>query len=276
MFFWETVALISAPMRDGAQRDDAPILSCSHLTMRFGGLLAVSDLSFSVRAGDIHGLIGPNGAGKTTIFNVMSGFYKPTSGGVMYRGENIAGLKMHIIAAKGLVRTFQHTSLFHELTVLENVLVGCHLWQKPRLLPSLLGAQKRSDGEKQAMEALDFFGIANRRDEWAGDLPYGLQRAVGMAVALTVKPQVLLLDEPFTGMNPEEIRQMMEQVRKIQRRGITLLLVEHDMRAIMGLCERITVVNFGCLLAEGAPDEICKHPQVIEAYLGSTRHAVAH
>ena len=253
----------------------SPVLSCERLSIKFGGLLAVNELSFSVQAGEIHGLIGPNGAGKTTLFNIMSGFYRPTAGRVLYQGEDIAGLKMHDIAAKGLVRTFQHAALFHELTVLENVLVGCHLWQKPALLPSLLGKCKRSDAEQRAIEILDFFDLAAHRGKRAEDLPHGSQRAVGMAIAMAASPKVLLLDEPFTGMNPEETLRMMAYMRNIRNQGVTILLVEHDMRAVMGLCENITVINFGSLLAQGPPTDILNNPQVIEAYLGGARHVAA-
>ncbi|MEM7222029.1 MAG: ABC transporter ATP-binding protein [Pseudomonadota bacterium] len=252
-----------------------PILSVESLTMRFGGLVAVNELSFQVEAGEIRGLIGPNGAGKTTTFNAISGFYSPTSGRILFKGEPVSGLRMSAVAEKGLVRTFQHATLFQEFSLLDNVLVGCHLHHRPGLVASVLGtdrAQRRQMREK-ALEALEFFGLAERKDVLAGELPHGLQRALGMAVALAAEPEVLLLDEPFTGMNPEETRQMMELMLKIQKRGITLLLVEHDMQAVMGLCNYITVLNFGCLLVEGTPEEIRKDPQVIEAYLGAPGHA---
>ena len=256
-----------------------PVIVCDRLTMRFGGLLAVNMLSFSVQAGRIHGLIGPNGAGKTTTFNVISGFYAPTSGSVAYRGKNISGLKMHTIAGLGVVRTFQHSSLFHKLTVLENILVGCCLREGKSLAPFLwdVGGRRRAAAKKKADEILDFFGLGARRNEQAENLPHGLQRVVGIAAAMAAEPKVLLLDEPFTGMNAEETRELMELMQKIRRCGVTLLLVEHDMRAVMGLCEKITVVNFGRLLAEGTPEEIRAHPEVIEAYLGRPRrHVAAH
>lgn len=249
---------------------EQPILSCQNLVMRFGGLLAVNDLSFSLHAGDIHGLIGPNGAGKTTLFNVVSGFYTPTSGRVLYHGENIAGLKMHVIAARGLTRTFQHSSLFPEMSVMDNVVTGCYLREKPTLLStfSTSGHLRRQQAIKQAREILDFFNLTERLEEKASDLPHGLQRVLGIAVAMASQPSLLLLDEPFTGMNPEETNRMMDITRKIRAHGITVLLVEHDMRAVMGLCEKITVINFGQVLAEGTPDEIRQHPEVIKAYLG--------
>ncbi len=243
--------------------------------MRFGGLVAVNDLSFSVSAGEIRGLIGPNGAGKTTIFNVVSGFYRPHSGRVLYGGEDIAGLGMNRIAERGLARTFQHAALFDELTVLENVLVGCHLLEKPGVFSSLVkGGARKKEIEKRAGEVLDFFGLHSRREERGGDLPHGLQRALGVAIAMAAKPKVLLLDEPFAGMNPGETRGLMQLVRKIREAGATVLLVEHDMRAVMELCDRITVVNFGRLLFEGAPGEVQRHPEVVRAYLGEAGDAV--
>ena len=252
-----------------------PILSVEDVTMQFGGLVAVDHLSFSIEAGEIHGLIGPNGAGKTTTFNVVSGFYKPTSGKVIYDGEDISGLKMSAVAAKGLVRTFQHSTLFQEFSLLDNVLVGNHLRQAPRLLSSLLGTDraKRREVRECAMETLAFFDLADRKDDLAAELPHGLQRALGMAVALAAEPKVLLLDEPFTGMNPEETRHMMDLMFKIRDGGVTLLLVEHDMQAVMGLCNTITVLSFGRLLVEGTPEEIRNDPLVIEAYLGTPHHA---
>ena len=251
------------------------ILSVEGLTMRFGGLVAVDDLHFAVEAGEIRGLIGPNGAGKTTTFNAISGFYKPTAGRILYDGSDISGLPMSAVAARGLVRTFQHSTLFQEFDLLDNVLVGRHLKQRPTLLSAILGNDKaeRAAAREKALEALDFFDLAERRHDLAAELPHGLQRALGMAIALACEPQVLLLDEPFTGMNPEETRHMMTLMRRIQDRGITLLLVEHDMQAVMGLCDSITVLNFGRLLVEGKPEEIRQNPEVIEAYLGAPHHA---
>jgi branched-chain amino acid transport system ATP-binding protein len=256
----------------------AGILEVERLSRRFGGLAAVDDLSFTVEPGEIRGLIGPNGAGKTTTFNVISGFNAPSSGRVLFEGRDISGLRTSRIAALGLVRTFQQTTLFQELPVLDNVLVGCHLQARRSPLAILLGRAREREAAARtaALEALEFFGLAGRRDDFASNLPHGLQRALGLAVALVARPKVLLLDEPFTGMNPEETRHMMELIRKVRARGITLLLVEHDMQAVMGLCDRITVLNFGRLLAEGAPEQIQSHPEVIEAYLGAPRDAAVH
>jgi branched-chain amino acid transport system ATP-binding protein len=251
------------------------ILSVEQLTMKFGGLVAVDGLSFNVEPGEIRGLIGPNGAGKTTTFNVISGFYVPTAGKVIYDGTDISGLKMSAVAGKGLIRTFQHSTLFQEFSLLDNVRMGSHLFEAPRLMSALLGRDeaRRRETEERALEMLAFFDLAERKDDLAAELPHGLQRALGMAVALAADPKVLLLDEPFTGMNPEETRHMMALMRKIRDRGITLLLVEHDMQAVMGLCDNITVLSFGRLLVEGTPEEIRNNPEVIEAYLGAPHHA---
>ena len=247
------------------------LLEVRNLSRHFGGLAAVDGLSFSVDEGEIRGLIGPNGAGKTTIFNVISGFYQPTGGDVIYRGETISGLRTSAIAGRGLVRTFQSTTLFQEFTVLGNVLVGCHLHAPVSLWGAIAGAGRAVEiaAEEKARGILAFMGLAELADELASNLPHGHQRALGIAVALAADPSLLLLDEPFTGMNPEETRQMMELVRRVRDRGVTILLVEHDMQAVMGLCSRITVLNFGRLLAEGSPAEIRANEDVVEAYLGA-------
>jgi ABC-type branched-subunit amino acid transport system ATPase component len=247
------------------------MLEVEALNKRFGGLTAIDDLSFRVEEGEIRGLIGPNGAGKTTTFNVISGYYTPTSGRVVYRGRDIAGMRSHAIAALGLVRTFQATVLFQEMTVLENVQVGQHLRARVGPWDVLSGRDRGIEraATERALEILGVLGLADRRDELTVNLPHGLQRALGIAVALSADPKLLLLDEPFTGMNPEETRVMMEHIRGVRARGVTILLVEHDMQAVMGLCDRITVLNFGRLLAEGSPAEIRNHPDVIEAYLGA-------
>ena len=252
-----------------------PILQVERLSRRFGGLIAVADVSLTVEFGEIRGLIGPNGAGKTTTFNVISGFYPPSAGRVRFAGTNISGWGTHRIAGLGLVRTFQHTTLFQELSVYENVLVGRHLSARRCLVAILLRTRSGSDAEARqaAEELLDFFGLADRAHEPAGVLPHGLQRALGLAVALAAEPRLLLLDEPFTGMNPGETRRMMELILRVRGRGVTILLVEHDMVAVMGLCDRITVLNFGRLLAEGTPEVIRRDPQVIEAYLGAPANA---
>jgi branched-chain amino acid transport system ATP-binding protein len=247
------------------------LLELDRVSKRFGGLTAVRDLSFRVEEGEIRGLIGPNGAGKTTTFNVISGFYRPTSGSIRYRGRTISGLGASRIAEDGLVRTFQSTTLFHEMTVFENMLVGCHLQARTGLFAALFGLDgpRRRAAEARALQVLRFLGLEQRRDDVAANLPHGLQKALGLGIALAGEPKLLLLDEPFAGMNSEETRTMMGLVRRIREEGVTILLVEHDMQAVMGLCDRITVLNFGVLLAEGSPQEIRAHPEVVEAYLGT-------
>lgn len=250
------------------------LLEVQNLTMRFGGLTAVDGLSFKVEKGHIHGLIGPNGAGKTTTFNMISGFYTPSDGKVLLNGEEISGLPMHQVANRGIVRTFQHSTLFGELSVLENALIGTHMAFRPNIFAAILGldGDARRGALDRARSSLEFFGLADLENELAGDLSHGHQRALGMAVAYASRPDLILLDEPFTGMNPEETRQMMDLMRRLCAEGTTILLVEHDMQAIMGLCDNITCMSFGKFLAEGGPAEIRNHPDVIEAYLGGARH----
>ena len=245
------------------------LLEVRSLYKSFGGLAAVKDLSFSVNEGEIRGLIGPNGAGKTTIFNLVSGYYKPTQGEILYNGVNVAGMPVHDVAALGLVRTFQGTTLFHEMSVLDNVLVGQHLKSKAGLLKTAFGSSRDREHVDKAMDILEFLNLEDRTDELAMNLSHGHQRSLGIAIALAAEPRLLMLDEPFAGMNPEETRVLMDDLVKVRERGVTLLLVEHDMQAVMGLCDYITVVSFGELLAEGVPSEIKTNKQVIEAYLGA-------
>ena len=252
-----------------------PVIHVSGIRKTYSQHVAVDDVSFEVHKGEIFGLIGPNGAGKTTTFNVIAGYYRPSAGRISYRGEAIAGLSTNQIARRGLVRTFQSTTLFQEFSAFKNVLVGCHLHAPVNFVGAILGTGRGVErgAESKALEILEFMGLAERKDELASDLPHGLQRALGMAVALVAGPKLLLLDEPFTGMNPEETGHMMELVRRVRDKGVTLLLVEHDMQAVMGLCDKITVLNFGQLLTEGTPEEIRHHPDVVEAYLGAVSGA---
>jgi branched-chain amino acid transport system ATP-binding protein len=255
--------------------DRQPILQLRDLVRSFGGIVAVNNFSLEVYPGTIHGLIGPNGAGKTTTFNVISGFYAPSSGTVIYLGEDVSGRATNALADRGLVRTFQGTKLFHELSVLDNVRLGCHRSAKAGLIARVLRRDRVSEAaaDAKAQSILEFFGLRELAGELASNLPHGHQRALGMAVALAAEPKLMLLDEPFTGMNPEETRRMAKLVRRLRdEQGVTIMLIEHDMQAVMGLCEIITVMNFGSLLAQGTPQEVRANQAVIEAYLG-TAHA---
>ncbi|MCP4790608.1 MAG: ABC transporter ATP-binding protein [Gammaproteobacteria bacterium] len=246
------------------------LLEINNVSKHFGGLAALDEVSFSALEGEIHGLIGPNGAGKSTMFKNISGFYSPTTGTIRFNGQDIQGLSPSSIAKLGIVRTFQETTLFQELTVFENVLVGCHLEAEVNLLDALFGLNKKvqQKANVHALKVLDFMGLTERKDQLAIELPLGSQRALAIAIALAAKPKLILMDEPFAGMNPEETRQMMDLTRKVNETGVTIVLVEHDMKAVMGLCENITVLNFGTLLAQGKPDEIRQNDKVINAYLG--------
>lgn len=255
---------------------EQPILQVRDLGRTFGGIVAVSDLSLDVQAGSIHGLIGPNGAGKTTTFNVISGFYAPSRGKVIYFGEDISGRATSALADLGLIRTFQGTTLFHEFSVLDNVRLGCHRSAKAGFLQRVLGTDRAMEeaAEEKARSILTFLGLERLVDELTSNLSHGHQRALGLAIALAAGPKVMLLDEPFTGMNPEETRRMIELVKLVrEEQDVTIMLIEHDMQAVMGLCDTITVMNFGTLLAEGTPDEVRNNPAVIEAYLGSAADA---
>jgi branched-chain amino acid transport system ATP-binding protein len=254
------------------------LLELREISKHFGGLAAVSKLEMAINPGDILGLIGPNGAGKTTTFNVITGDYPPTSGQVVFEGKDITGTPPHEVAKMGIVRTFQLTALFGSLSVLQNVLVGLHLHSTIGVLGAILNTRSNRGKEtaltEQAMEVLDFMDLTRMKDDIAGNLPHGLQRALGIAVALAAMPKLLLLDEPLTGMNPVEAMDMIETIRRIrERRGTTVVVVEHNMQAVMALCERIVVISFGNKIAEGTPEEIQTNTDVIEAYLGSEEGA---
>jgi branched-chain amino acid transport system ATP-binding protein len=248
------------------------ILSVEGVSVQFGGLEALSDLNLYVREGEVASLIGPNGAGKTTAFNVITGFLKSTSGSVHYKGAPLNRLRPNQIAGLGIVRTFQKTSVFGGIPVCENILIGLHRRAEAKLWEILLGKSKVREEERTlrelAMEILDFVGLANRSDELGSALPYGDQRLLEVAVAMAANPSLLLLDEPVSGMNPSETVNFMDIVTKIRQRGITILLVEHDMRMVMGVSDRVVVLNQGKIIAEGAPNEIQRNPDVIHAYLG--------
>jgi len=254
------------------------LLDIQKVSMHFGGLKAIQDLDFTMEEGEIRGLIGPNGAGKTTLFNVISGVYIPTYGKFFFRGQDITKLRPHGTAKLGIVRTFQATTLYKHFTVLRNVMVGCHLNSSYSFFGSLFGTpgslRHERENEHKSLEILEFLGLGKLKDELAINLPHGHQRALGIAIALAAQPVLLMLDEPVTGMNPEESAAMMKLIRKIRDRGITILLIEHDMKVVMGICEKITVLNFGEKIAEGTPEQIQKNPDVHEAYLGG-EHYVA-
>jgi branched-chain amino acid transport system ATP-binding protein len=246
------------------------LLETRGLTRLFGGLAAVNNVDLTVDKGEIVGLIGPNGAGKTTCFNLLSGFLRPTRGSIVFDGENIAGLKPHQIAGRGLVRTFQLTTLFQEMTTLENVLLGLHLHSGTSAGGALLSRRSFPPDEiARSREVLDFTGLAAHADQLTRNLPHGHQRVLGIAMALAAQPRLLLLDEPVTGMNLDESGRVMDLVKTIRSRGTTILLVEHNMRAVMGTCERVVVLNFGQKLAEGTPAQVSTSPAVIQAYLGT-------
>ena len=248
------------------------LLEVRKLSKRFGGLLAISDLDMTVEEGEIRGIIGPNGAGKTTLFNVISGTYKPTSGDVFLNGEKLIGLRPSRIAGKGGVRTFQRSAMFTDFTVLQNVSIARHLHARESLFGAIVGTARSMEkaNETRALEILEFIGLDAFRDELAPNLSHGHQRALGVALALATEPHILMLDEPVAGMNPAETERMTDIIRKLRDEwNITIILVEHDMKTVMGLCESITVLNFGKKLAEGVPAEIVSNPEVIEAYLGS-------
>ncbi len=251
------------------------VLSIERLAVNFGGLAALSDVNFTVRDGEIVGLIGPNGAGKTTAFNVFTGFLPPTHGEVRYRGTSLNGLAPHEIAALGLVRTFQRTSIFQNNSVFENVLIGLHRRGRSTLWDTLLALPREKAAERelaeQAHAILSLVGLARRSAELAGALPYGEQRLLGIALALAAQPSMLLLDEPVSGMNASETGKVMKLVETIRASGVTILLVEHDMPMVMQVSDRIVVLNYGRIIAEGSPAAIQRNPEVIRAYLGEGR-----
>jgi branched-chain amino acid transport system ATP-binding protein len=249
-----------------------PALSIEHVAVHFGGLIAISDMTFTVNEGEVVSLIGPNGAGKTTAFNIVTGFLRPTKGTVHYRGAPLTDLKPHQVASRGLVRTFQRTSVFQSVSVFENVMIGLHRRGRSRLWDTLLALPREKASEKElrtrASEILAMVGIEHRARELAGSLAYGDQRLLGVAMALAADPSMLLLDEPVSGMNATETARFMDLLARLRGLGMTILLVEHDMPMVMGVSDRIVVLNYGRIIAEGPPAAIQGNPEVIRAYLG--------
>ncbi|GGO86966.1 ABC transporter ATP-binding protein [Nocardioides phosphati] len=248
------------------------LLEVHDVTIKFGGITALDGVSFDIREGEILGLIGPNGAGKTTCFNVMTGVYQPTSGQIRFAGTGLAKMKRHAITRLGIARTFQNIRLFKSMTALENVLVGADAHSRVGFFHALLRTplQRREEAEsrERAMELLKFMGLARRADELAVNLSYGDQRRLEIARAMATNPKLICLDEPAAGFNPAEKVVLMDLIKKVRDRGYTVLLIEHDMKLVMGVTDRIVVLEFGRKIAEGTPAEIRDNPAVIAAYLG--------
>lgn len=249
------------------------VLKVDKISIEFGGLKAVADFSLTLSEGELVGLIGPNGAGKTTVFNMLTGVYLPTSGSIALDGRSLVKVPPHQINRRGIARTFQNIRLFKEMTVLENVLISHHARIGYSILNGFLHLpafhRKEKEMREEALELLDIFHIAEKQDELAKNLPYGEQRKLEIVRALATHPKVLLLDEPAAGMNPQETHDLMNLIRFIRDRfNLTILLIEHDMSLVMGICERILVLDYGQTIAMGTPAEISKNPQVIKAYLG--------
>jgi branched-chain amino acid transport system ATP-binding protein len=259
-------------MMDAVSQQTKPVLSIEHVAVHFGGLVALSDMNFTVNEGEVVGLIGPNGAGKTTAFNVVTGFLRPTRGEVRYRGTSLNNLKPHEVTSLGLARTFQRTSVFQSVSVFENVMIGLHRRGRSRLFDTLLSLPRERASEAElrarAAEILGLVGIERRAREMAGVLAYGEQRLLGVALALATDPSMLLLDEPVSGMNATETARFMQLLQRLRGLGMTILLVEHDMPMVMGISDRVVVLNYGRIIAEGPPAAIQGNPEVISAYLG--------
>jgi branched-chain amino acid transport system ATP-binding protein len=252
------------------------VLEIEGLTKYFGGLAAVSGLDMSVKSGEILGLIGPNGAGKTTFFNLVTGFLRPTKGRVIFEGKDITAKNSHYVAGKGMVRTFQLSNIFPDFTVRQNIVLAHHL--KPRIgfwetvFHTRNSQRKEEDILRHSQKILELVGIEAMADIAAGTLPHGHKRLLGIAIALAAEPKLLLLDEPLSGMSAEEVSETMGLINRLWQSGITILLIEHNMRGAMSLCHRLVVINFGKKIAEGLPQEIRENKDVIQAYLGAGEH----
>jgi branched-chain amino acid transport system ATP-binding protein len=253
------------------------MLETRKLTKDFKGLRAVSNLDLNIDSQEIVGIIGPNGAGKTTTFDLITGFLQPTSGDIIFEGEDITGRKPHMIAKSGIIRTFQLDRIFHNFTVLQNVVAASHLCARIGFWEAVLNTSRYNKKDKNTWDysrkILEFVGLDDKKDEIARNLSHGHQKMLGIAIALAANPKLLLLDEPLAGMNPTEVARTLEIIAEIRGRGIVVLLIEHNMRAVMSICDKIVVLNFGTEIARGSPEELKQNEEVIRAYLGAGEYA---
>jgi len=249
-----------------------PLLDVQNVTVTFGGLVAVNDVSFQVKSSEIVGIIGPNGSGKTTLFNAITGFVKLAHGEIFSQGKKISGFPPHLTAKRGIARSYQKTSLFLNLPVSQNIAAGRHIQYNVNLWESVLNTKHHKseykNNQNKIQELLDFLEMGDLKDQLAGNLSYGLQRRLGIGISLASQPKLLLLDEPAAGLNAEETSKLMDLIKQIREQQVTILLVEHDMKMVMGICDRVVVLNYGAKIAEGIPEEIAQNEEVIRVYLG--------